>query len=128
MTEKQSHRRLAENEVFFRQKNRSIETQFASINKLAKDSNQSDFIDSDDMILSFYCECSDETCELRVPLRRNDYDKIHSNNDTFIVVPGHEVTEIESIVTKTDVYYEVRKNFQPPTSSSTLNATSLNNK
>jgi hypothetical protein len=122
-----SPRRLAENEAFFRQKNQDIEKNFDLIKELAKAENQTHIVNDDDLVLRFFCECSDENCRERIPLHRSRYDGIHKANDLFVVVSGHEYTPIEKIVEKTDEYCVVRKKIQPPVRAAKLNPTPINN-
>lgn len=127
MSKSRSLRRLVENEVYFRQMNRNIEKQFSHLKKLASEHGQSDMIDDDDMMLQFFCECSDEACRSRISLRRSQYDKIHKADDTFVIVRGHEVPEVERVLRKTADYYVVVKKIEPPKASSGLNSTPVAN-
>jgi hypothetical protein len=122
-----SPRRLAENEVLFRQKNRAIEKGFKNIKELAKADNQDGFIDDKDLRLQFFCECSDENCHKRIPLTRRQYDSIHKADDRFVVICGHEIPEVEHIIEKTDSYCIVQKKTKPPKASSKLNTTPISN-
>jgi hypothetical protein len=116
-----SPRRLAENEVFFRQQNRAIERGFAKLNKLAKEENHVELINDDDMLLQFYCECSNEICRQRISLRRSQYDQVHKADDKFVVICGHEIPDVEQIIMKTDDYCVIQKKMEPPKSSRRLN-------
>ena len=48
--------------------------------------------------LEFFCECSDVTCRQIIRLSADDYKKIHNNRRNFILKPGHETSEIESVI------------------------------
>lgn len=122
-----SPRRLAENEVFFRQKNRAVEHGLETTKRLATEAHESMFIGDEDMQLHFYCECSDENCQERIPLKRSQYDAIHKANDRFVIVCGHEVPGIEKIVEKTDDYCVVQKTIEPPKRVSGLKPTPISN-
>lgn len=122
-----SPRRLVENEVFFRQKNRSIEEQFKKVKKFAIDRGQFELVNDDDIELQFFCECSDENCKLRITLQRSEYDNIHKANDMFVVISGHELPGIERIIEKADGYSIVQKKLDPPQSVSGLNPTPIAN-
>ena len=54
--------------------------------------------------LEFFCECSDVTCRQIIRLSADDYKKIHKNRRNFVLRPGHERSEIESVI-------ETKKNF-----------------
>ena len=122
-----SRRRLAENEAYFRQKNRAIEQEFDKLRDMAAEDGQAALLQDDDMQLHFFCECSDEKCRSRILLKRSQYDKIHKANDEFVIIDGHEVTEVEKVIKKTANYCIVKKNIDPPASPAKLNPTSLNN-
>lgn len=47
---------------------------------------------------TFICECSDLACVEEIALSLEDYCEIHDERQRFIVRPGHEVVEIESVV------------------------------
>ena len=45
------------------------------------------------MTLFFACECADETCHERVPIRFSEYNKLHRDRNQFIVLPEHRELE-----------------------------------
>jgi hypothetical protein len=59
--------------------------------------------------LEFVCECTDATCTETVPLTHEEYEHIRSDSNSFFVIPGHEIAEIEEIVESTDRYIVVAK-------------------
>jgi hypothetical protein len=125
-----SERRLAENEVVFRQMNEQVHSGYEETNRMAREDNQPQFLvehKSDDMPLLFYCECADENCRERIRINIHDYNKIHVKRDQFILIPGHETHQIERIVSKKAGYYIVQKRNMPPEKADTLHPTSLNN-
>lgn len=129
MSETPSERRLAENEIVFRQLNEQIHTGYAETNRLAREDSQPQFTvihKSDDKPLYFYCECSDEKCSMRIKINVHDYHAVHQRRDQFIVVPGHEVPEIEKVVSTKPGYNVVKKLVTPPEIADTLNPTPLN--
>jgi len=87
--------RVAKNEALFRQVNERIE----EINeKLAGDS-ESDFL----------CECGDDDCTEPVTLNLSEYEVVRSNPTHFVIVPGHEVIDVERVIRETDRYAVVEK-------------------
>jgi hypothetical protein len=60
-------------------------------------------------------------------LKVSEYQRIHTDRDTFIVVPDHQVDPIEKVLKKTKVYNVVKKNNSTPEPSDILNDTSINN-
>ncbi|HEX8389838.1 MAG TPA: hypothetical protein VF597_00240 [Candidatus Saccharimonadales bacterium] len=130
MAEPFSQYRLAENEVIFREWNERQQRSIDSLNAMAEEDNQPEhqFTHHDNNVaLQFYCECSDENCKARIPMRHSDYNDIHKNRKRFIVKTGHDVAAIERIVTEKTGYMVVEKRAAPPAidETYTLNPTDL---
>ena len=88
--------RAADNEVLFRYVNETIaEAQPAG--------------EDDDSPKEFFCECADDECRSRVKLTPREYERIHVSSDRFIVLPGHEDTEIERVEDHRTGYVVVEK-------------------
>ena len=98
-----SRRRLAENELLFKELNERID-------KVIK---RSFGQQEHDIIVDFYCECSDETCRERVAITPAAFRRAHDDEMLFVVKKGHETPKIENIVKEADSYNVVRK-FEPP--------------
>jgi hypothetical protein len=60
-------------------------------------------------VVTFVCECTDETCDQRLPLAREEYERIRSDSNSFFVVPGHEIDEIEQSVAVAERFVVVAK-------------------
>jgi hypothetical protein len=87
--------RIAKNEAVFRAANREIA--------------QADKEAGGDGVLEVICECGREGCSGLISLTVAEYDSIHSQDDRFVVVPGHENPEIESVVERRAAYFVVDK-------------------
>lgn len=74
-------RRLEHNEAVFRAINEEIEA-------LAQGEKRREFV----------CECADATCNATIPLTRAEYEEVRSQPKHYVVVPGHELPEIEEVV------------------------------
>lgn len=122
-----SERRLAENEVYFREHNENVQKGFDEINRIATEQGDDPHIYDSMMLLAFYCECSDEKCDKRVELSLDDYNTIHQNNKAFVIVPGHEVVEYEHVIYKKKEFYVVEKYVAPPETAETLNSSDVDN-
>ncbi len=48
-------------------------------------------------------------CAERIELSRSEYERIRSRQTFFVVVPGHELPEIERVVERADRYAIVEK-------------------
>jgi hypothetical protein len=125
--DKASARRTAKNEVFFRQQNENIERGFEQIRTMAAEDNQESFLHTGDPLIHFYCECADEDCRQRVPVKQSVYNAIHKQRDQFIIVPGHDVPDIEDVIDRQPTYYVVRKHVIPPQTPDGLHDTTVHN-
>jgi hypothetical protein len=63
----------------------------------------------DGELLEFRCECGRPACDEFVPLSTAEYEHVRSDNDRFIVFPGHQDPGIERVVERTERYVVVDK-------------------
>lgn len=75
--------RLALNETLFRDVNRLIEKEQAA---------------HQDERATFVCECSEINCQLRLPITLDEYKEVRAHPMRFVLYPGHEVPDIETVV------------------------------
>jgi hypothetical protein len=101
-----SERRLVENEVVFKKLNQRLQKAIKAI---------LDQVHTNEMELLFYCECSNLDCKERIKIPVEVYEKIHKRNDHFALKPGHEIGQMERIVSQTDDYLVVQKLLKPIT-------------
>jgi hypothetical protein len=92
MTERND--RLARNETLFRSVNERVEEVVQP---------------GPDELIDFLCECGDAECVEKVSLTRAEYEDVRLDATQFAVVPGHEITDIEDVVARTDRFIVVRK-------------------
>jgi hypothetical protein len=59
--------------------------------------------------LEFLCECSMEDCIETVGLGLDEYERIRSHPNLFVVTPGHELPEVERVVDNGEGYLLVEK-------------------
>ena len=57
----------------------------------------------------FVCECGNLGCNVTVALAIAAYEDVRSTFDRFLVVPGHEIEEIEEVVERHPSYLVVAK-------------------
>jgi hypothetical protein len=88
--------RLAMNEVLFRKANDRIEDKAEE--QAAR--NQT---------ISFYCECSEIDCTNRITISGVEFENVRSRPTQFLVCPGHEQPDIETVVLETPAYRVVEK-------------------
>ncbi len=89
--------RLARNETLFREVNERIEQAVGAADR------------NDDHVYEFLCECSNADCTLFLPLTIAEYEAARSEPEQFIVAPGHELPEIESVIARNRGYQVVTK-------------------
>jgi hypothetical protein len=91
--------RQAQNESLFREVNERI----ASLGERAE-------VWSPDGTFEFMCECGErDGCGQRVRVPLAVYERVRSQDDRFLVRPGHETPELERAVEWTDEYVVVDK-------------------
>lgn len=89
-----TRRRLAHNEQLFRE-----------INDAREESNGR----GDGAVLGFVCECADRECTAQIALSASEYQRIRESPDRYIVLPGHEIPELERIVEERGAFEVVEK-------------------
>lgn len=55
------------------------------------------------------CECADQSCTAPIELTIPEYEAIRSHPNRFLVLPGHEVLDVEDVVETYDRYFIVTK-------------------
>jgi hypothetical protein len=91
-------RRMTENETLFREVNERVEdtaTQFVG--------------DDEDGKHEYLCECANTDCTFRVTLTHAQYESVRANPKQFVVLPDHFTPEVETLVTKNEGHWLVRK-------------------
>jgi hypothetical protein len=88
--------RIARNESRFREINEQLETDLRRL-------------PGDPEIVSFVCECGNRACADLVQMTFEEYERVRSDSHTFVVVPGHEMPEVEEVVQRTERFHVVAK-------------------
>lgn len=83
------------------------ESLFREVNERVKGLNET-FANVTD-VMDVVCECGARTCAERFAIAPHEYEALRSNPDHFAVVPGHEVAEVERIVSRCGHYDVVEK-------------------
>jgi hypothetical protein len=89
-------RKLGLNEAMFREVNERLE----ELNRTF-----ADFTDQ----LQVVCECADMACAEMIDVPAADYERIRSDSLLFIIVPGHEIADVEDVVEEHETFEVVRK-------------------
>jgi hypothetical protein len=97
------------------------------MDKIHRDDGDLDLVHDDILLLHFKCECSDENCSVRIPLKLSEYRRIHTNRNAFIVKKDHQVDKIEKVIKKEDEYNIVEKKNSTKEPGDILNNTTIDN-
>jgi hypothetical protein len=122
-----SEKRMMENQVVFRKLNERVQKGIDEVNQIASEDGLEPIDIDGDEPLFFYCECSDENCRNRIKLSPNEYNDIHRKKDTFTILPGHQVPQIEDVIEETPDYIVVRKHVMPNQDANVLKPTEVEN-
>jgi hypothetical protein len=57
----------------------------------------------------FLCECGNANCMERLPMSLDEFEHVHSKAARYAVLPGHELPEVERVVSNTPRYSVVEK-------------------
>lgn len=120
-------RRQIENEMIFRRANEVVGTNLDEIDANHLEDGNPELVRDEDILLEFRCECSDEDCEVRIPIKLSVYQTIHENRDAFIIKLKHQVNAIEKVILTEDHYSVVEKNNSTAEPGNTLNITAIDN-
>jgi thermostable 8-oxoguanine DNA glycosylase len=122
-----AERKQIENEMIFRRINEKVGSDLDDLDKMHTEDGNAHLRHDDLILLQFKCECSDENCTVRIPLRLSKYREIHSDRSAFIVKKDHEVDKIEKVIHEEDGFNIVRKNNTTPEPGNVLNTTRVDN-
>jgi hypothetical protein len=90
-----TEQRVGRNEDLFRRTNEAIE--------------RGQWGDEPSKEIRFRCECARLECNLPVEVTLADYERVRAFSRRFIVCPGHELPEFETVVDRSDRYVVVEK-------------------
>ena len=60
--------------------------------------------------MMYLCECGNPACAEGINLAPGVLGKLHASPGHFVVLAGHEIPDVESVVERADGYLIVRKN------------------
>ena len=86
--------RAARNESLFREVNERIE--------------EAGLVERD-RSTRFLCECADTNCTEMIELPVEEYEAVRAKPDRFLVMPGHEIPDIEQVVEVRPSYLIIEK-------------------
>lgn len=88
--------RIAENEARFRAINQ----------RLAEDVEP---LVSEGELLGFVCECGRQDCTEQLRLTLREYQDVRADPIQFAVLPGHEISDVEDVLSRGERFVVVRK-------------------
>lgn len=91
--------RLGQNEALFREVNERILEVAGHFFEAGEEGSR----------ISFVCECGYPTCAEQIPMTLAEYEHVRSEPIWFVVVPGHELPEIERVLERLPSYLVVEK-------------------
>ena len=94
MTERE--RKIGENEALYRTVNERIEDLNQVFGTLTN-------------TMTVVCECGDGACAQQIEIAVEDYERIRAEPTYFIIVPGHEIPDVEDVVEERATFHVVRK-------------------
>jgi hypothetical protein len=89
-------RKLARNQTLFREINDRIHELAGHLGSSRRD-------------IQIICECSDDTCSEPITVPIADYEQVRHFAARFLVRPGHEIPEIERLISQNSEHIVVEK-------------------
>lgn len=89
-------KRIGENEALYRAINEKIEDLNASFGMVAES-------------MAVVCECGRLECAQQIELEIPVYERVRSDPALFVVVPGHEIPDVETVVEEHSGFQVIRK-------------------
>jgi hypothetical protein len=96
MTMDEREKRIGENEALYRSINEKIEGLNAAFGMVTES-------------MGIVCECGQLECTQQIDLDIPTYERVRSDPALFVVVPGHEIPDVESIVEPHEAFNIIRK-------------------
>ena len=89
-------RRIGRNEALFREVNERLKNLNTGFSGLSG-------------VMEVVCECGDLGCAEQLTMPAARYEDVRSDSTWFVIVPGHQVTDVELIVARHPGYDVVQK-------------------
>jgi hypothetical protein len=89
-------RRIGENEAVFRTINEQINGLTLTLANTTE-------------TMSIVCECGTRTCTDQFLVAVEEYTRVRADATLFLIRPGHDLPESETVIEKTDDFWVVRK-------------------
>lgn len=93
-------RRVGLNEALFRRVNEEINALNAGFDDIRE--------------MTVICECGNGDCTQHLHVAVSDYERVRSDPHRYLIVPGHEIPDVETVVEEGDGYAVVEKDAGTP--------------
>ena len=93
----ESERAIGRNEALFRE-----------VNERIREITEGQGVPVDEHVL-FQCECGRLECHEQVQVSLAEYEAVRAQARRFLVLPGHEIASVETIVSRNDRFLVVEK-------------------
>jgi hypothetical protein len=57
----------------------------------------------------YFCECANPECREKVSLNKAEYERVRSDSRRFVIVPGHELPDVETVIERTEGWVIIEK-------------------
>jgi hypothetical protein len=94
-------RKIGENEALYRTINEKIEDLNRAFGTVTE-------------TMAVVCECGQLECTEQIELDLPTYERVRSDPAQFVILPGHEIPDVESIVEPHEGFYIIRKDSGDP--------------
>jgi hypothetical protein len=88
------------------------EAVFREVNDRIEDLAQTFHLDG--RALELVCECGDASCTQQISMTVQEYEAMRKDPTLFAIFPGHDIPDVEDVVSKNDGYDIVRKHEGEP--------------
>ena len=88
-------KRIAQNEALFREVNERVREVTDRFGQLSD--------------AEFVCECGYQSCTERIRVRLEEYEAVRKSPTYFLVKPGHEIPDVETVIEHHDTFVVVAK-------------------
>jgi hypothetical protein len=92
--------RIAANEHSFREINDRLAAELRQVRHLPE------YVD-------FVCECGSRSCDARMTLTLEEYERVRADSETFAVLPGHVFPDVEVVLHGNERFQVLRKTEDP---------------
>ena len=62
----------------------------------------------------YLCECGNAACAETIPMAVTDYEAVRTDSTFFLVVPGHEIPDVEDVIVRNEAFLVVQKRAGAP--------------